>query len=119
MRQCAVTRIVAGRAGAALANTRARRAGQVATDANLVARLHIAGEDAVPEAEFFNVSIDGVVTPDDANVEHIEMIVCQPMHAAVVVVMTVGNDHARDVIRKLRLDVIANVVVDKVEGGFS
>lgn len=61
MRQCAVTRIVAGRAGAALANTRARIAGQVATDANLVARLHIAGENAVPESEFVDVSADGVV----------------------------------------------------------
>lgn len=85
----------------------------------LISRLDVTGEDAVPEIELLQLGALGVVTPDNAYVQHVEVIIGKPVHATVVVVMTVRDNHANYVVLVLWRDVILNVLVDDIEGAFS
>lgn len=85
----------------------------------LISRLDVTGEDAVPEIELLQLGALGVVTPDNAYVQHVEVIIGKPVHATVVVVMTVRDNHANYVVLVLWRDVILNVLVDDIEGALS
>ena len=50
-------------------------------------------------------------------IQHIEMIIGQPVHAAVVVMMTVRHDHASDVVVVFWFDSISYVIERDVECG--
>ncbi len=76
----------------------------------LVARLYIAGKDAVPETDLVQAFVQRVVAPDDADVQHVQVVVGAGVHAAVAVVMPVRNDHARDFVGVFRLDLVSDVV---------
>ena len=58
----------------------------------------------------------GVFAPDDADVEHIEMIIGLYMHTAVSVVVTVGHNHAVQIVFVLRLHPIFNTLVGDRKG---
>lgn len=85
----------------------------------LISRLDVTGEDTVPEIELLQFGAPGVVTPDNAYVQHVEVVIGKPVHATVVVVMTVRDNHANYVVLVLWRDVILNVLVDDIEGALS
>ena len=61
--------------------------------------------------------MSGIVTPDDTDIEHVDVVVCQSVHATVVVaVVPVRDDHAGDIVGVLRLDSIVHAVVVHIEG---
>jgi hypothetical protein len=60
-----------------------------------------------------------VVAPDDADVEHVQVIVGAGMHAAVAVVMPVGHDHAGDVVGILGRDAVVDAVEFDIERPFA
>ena len=79
-----------------------------------VTRKHIAREDAVPEIDLVQFACC-VVTPHHADIEHNQMVVCLQVHAAVALVMTVGNDHSGQVVSVFGFYSILDVVNDDSE----
>ncbi len=76
----------------------------------LIPGLHVAGENAIPEIDLMQLSALRIIAPNDTDVEHIEMIIGKPVHATVIVVMTVRDNHPDDVVLVLRLDPVLNVL---------
>ena len=74
-----------------------------------VSRKDIAGEDTVPEIEFLQFAFC-VVAPNDTDIRDVEMIVGLPVHAAVAFMVSVGNDHAREIVGVLGLDQVLDVI---------
>ncbi len=81
----------------------------------LVPGLYIAGEDSVPEVYFVYQGVRRVVAPDNAYVQHIQMIARLKVHAAISLMMPVGNDHAVQLVFKLRFDDVFDTVVNRLE----
>jgi len=82
---------------------------------SLIASLYVAGKYAVPEIDLVQPRVARVAAPDDTDVEHVEVVIRQPMHAAVVVVVTVRNNYPGDVVGVLGFHAILDVVEENVE----
>jgi len=69
-----------------------------------------------PEVQFVQQRIRCVVTPNDADIEHVQVVVRLQVHAAVAVMVAVGHDHSMQVVVVLRLDQVFNIAVHRPEG---
>ena len=85
----------------------------------LIACLKIAGENAIPEIDLVNMIANRVVSPDDTDIEHIEVIVGETMQAALIVMMTIRDDHAGEFVGKLGFNKVLDRLIRHLERLFA
>ena len=82
---------------------------------DLIARLDVAGKDPVPETDILQPIVVRVVTPDHTDVEHVQVVVRERVHATVSLVVAVGHDHPGNVVLVLRLYPVRHSVEHQLE----
>ena len=82
----------------------------------LVSGLKVTGEYSVPELDLVQQLAGRSVTPDDADIHHVEMIVGSKVHPTVAVVVTERHDHAGQVVLVFGLDFVVHSVEEGLEG---
>ena len=84
----------------------------------LISCFHIARKNTIPEIHFVQQVIARVIAPDDAHVQHVEMVIRQQVNATVIM-MSKGNDRAIEIVVVLGFNPLRYILVVRVERRFA
>ena len=85
----------------------------------LVPGLKVAGEYTVPELDLVQQLAGRCITPDHADIHHIQVVIGPKVHTAVAVVVPVRHNHASERVLVFGFDPVVDAVIGGVEGSLA